>query len=148
MGMAFYYAPYGEAQWRGPLGIALIWPVMMLIIIALPFVPESPRYLLMRGRIEEARAVTMKLHAVKNDPDQEFARAEFYQMSKQTEFDRTLDPSWVCASDDPASPPAVLIVLNPDRDVPSSFLPQANDDGDGLCVRWAVNGCAGHQQLR
>lgn len=82
MGMAFFYAPYGEAQWRGPLGIALLWPFMMLIIIALPVVPESPRFLLMRGRIEEAREVTMKLHAVKGDPDQEFARAEFYQMSK------------------------------------------------------------------
>jgi hypothetical protein len=33
MGMAFYYAPYGEAQWRGPLGIALLFPFMMLIII-------------------------------------------------------------------------------------------------------------------
>jgi hypothetical protein len=37
----------------------------------------------MRGRVEEAREVTMKLHSIKGDPDQEFARAEFYQMEKQ-----------------------------------------------------------------
>jgi hypothetical protein len=95
MGMAFYYAPYGDAQWRGPLGIALIFPFMMLLIIFLPLVPESPRFLLMRGRIDEAREVTLKLHSIKGDSEQEFARAEFYQMEKQAEFDRTLDPSWV-----------------------------------------------------
>lgn len=49
----------------------------------------------MRGRVEEARAVTMKLHSMKSDPDNEFARSEFYQMSKQAEFDRTLTPSWI-----------------------------------------------------
>lgn len=96
MGMAFYYAPFGDVQWRAPLGISLVFPVMMLVIIYLPFVPESPRFLLMRGRIDEAREVTMRLHHVKDDPDQEFARSEFYQMSKQAEFDRTLNPSWVC----------------------------------------------------
>lgn len=95
MGMAFYYAPYGQAQWRGPLGIALFFPFMMLLIISLPLVPESPRFLLMKGRIEEARQVTIKLHSIKGDPEQEFARAEFYQMEKQAEFDRTLNPSWV-----------------------------------------------------
>ena len=94
MGMAFYYAPYGQAQWRGPLGIALLWPFMMLLVISLPFVPESPRFLLMRNRIEEAREVTMKLHSIRGDPDNEFARSEFYQMQKQAEFDRTLNPSW------------------------------------------------------
>lgn len=83
MGMFFYYAPYGQAQWRGPFGIGLVFSAMMLVIVFLPFVPESPRFLLMRGRVEEAREVTMKLHTMKGDPDQEFARAEFYQMSKQ-----------------------------------------------------------------
>ena len=83
MGMAFFYAPYGQAQWRGPLGIALLFPVMMIIVVFLPIVPESPRFLLMRNRVEEAREVTMRLHYTKGDPDQEFARAEFYQMQKQ-----------------------------------------------------------------
>lgn len=93
MGLAFYSVQNNPAaQWRGPLGLALVFPVWMLIVIAI--VPESPRYLLMKGRVEEARAIVMKLHHVNDDPDQEYARGEFYQMQKQVEFDKTLNPSW------------------------------------------------------
>jgi len=90
--MAFFYAKSPVAQWRGALGIALIFPIIMLIVIC--FVPESPRWLLMKGRNDEAREVIMNLHRTKDDSDNEFARAEFYQMQKQTEFDLTLNPTW------------------------------------------------------
>jgi MFS family permease len=92
MGLAFFYSTNVSAQWRGPLGLALIWPILMLAIIC--FVPESPRWLLMKGRTEEAWKVVSDLHADPTDPDQENARGEFYQMQKQTEMDRTLNPSW------------------------------------------------------
>ncbi|KAF2096436.1 MFS general substrate transporter [Rhizodiscina lignyota] len=92
MGMAFFYAKDPVAQWRGPLGIALVWPFMMLAI--LPFIPESPRFLLMQGKVDQAHDVVLKLHSIPNDPDQEFARGEFYQMQKQAELDRTLHVSW------------------------------------------------------
>jgi MFS family permease len=93
MGMAFYFASSSAAKWRGPLGIALLWPAMMILITF--FMPESPRSLLMKGRVEEAREIVMRLHSVKGDPEYEFARSEFYQMVKRTEVDRTLDPGWV-----------------------------------------------------
>ena len=51
----------------------------------------------MKGRVDEAREIVFKLHRMPNDPDQEYARAEFYQMSKQAELDRALNPSWVSA---------------------------------------------------
>lgn len=93
MGLAFFYSHDPVAQWRAPLGIALIFPFMMLLICLA--VPESPRYLLMQGRVEEAKAIVLKLHKLKDDPDNEFALAEIYQMSKQAEHDRTLDPGWL-----------------------------------------------------
>ncbi|ORY17254.1 general substrate transporter [Clohesyomyces aquaticus] len=92
MGMAFFFAENDTAKWRGPLGLALLWPFMMIAVVF--YVPESPRYLLMKGKIEEAREIVYRLHKVKGDPDQEFARSEFYQMQKQTELDRTLEPGW------------------------------------------------------
>jgi len=94
MGMAFYFVKDPVTQWRAPLGLALIWPLMMLIITF--FTPESPRWLLMQGKVEKAREIVYKLHTIKSDPDQEFARGEFYQMHKQSELDRTLNPGWVC----------------------------------------------------
>lgn len=92
MGLAFFYSHDPVANWRAPLGLATLWPVIVIIVTF--FVPESPRYLLLQNRVEEARQVVMKLHATKDDPQQEFARSEFYQMHKQTEADREMDTSW------------------------------------------------------
>ena len=64
MGMAFFYSDVPVATWRGPLGMALLFPIIMLVI--LPFVPESPRFLLMRGRVDEARDIVLRLHRIPN----------------------------------------------------------------------------------
>jgi MFS family permease len=92
MGLAFYFSKSPAAQWRAPLGLALIFPVAILLVLLMA--PESPRWLLMVGRVGEAREIVMKIHFVKGDPDQEYARGEFYQMQKQTELDQTLNPTW------------------------------------------------------
>lgn len=92
MGLAFYHASNPSLQWRGPLGLALVWPLMMLLIILV--VPESPRYLLMAGKEEKAWKVISDLHADPKDPDNDYAKSEFYQMSHQATLDRTLNPSW------------------------------------------------------
>jgi len=91
-GLGFFFAKDSATQWRGPLGLALIFPVVMLIVIF--FVPESPRWLLMQGRSEEAWKVVSELHADPSDPDDTYSRSEFYQMEKQTAVDRTLNPTW------------------------------------------------------
>ena len=93
MGLAFYYAKSSAAQWRAPLGLGLIFPTAILFL--LPFVPESPRWLLMVGRVDEARAIVARLHYSKGDVDQEYARGEFYQMQKQIQLDQTLNPTWM-----------------------------------------------------
>lgn len=77
MGLAFFYVKDSPAaQWRGPLGLALFFPIMMLVIIC--FVPESPRWLLMKGRHEEAWEIVSNLHSDPDDPDQAFARGELF----------------------------------------------------------------------
>lgn len=91
MGVAFHFASKPATQWRGPLGLALIWPSLMIVVAF--FAPESPRWLLIRGRDEEARAVIYKLHATKHTRD--FAEQEFKAMTLQAEIDRNLETSWV-----------------------------------------------------
>ena len=93
MGLAFYSVSNPSTQWRGPLGIALIWPAMMIIIMVI--VPESPRWLLMNNKVETARTIIMDLHSDKRHSDLSYARGEFYQMQKQIEADRTLPSGWV-----------------------------------------------------
>jgi MFS family permease len=41
MGLAFYSTTSASPQWRGPLGLALICPALMLLIVLI--MPESPR---------------------------------------------------------------------------------------------------------
>ena len=48
----------------------------------------------MHGRVDEAKAIVLRLHKLKSDPNNDFAEAEFYQMHQQAEVDRKLDPSW------------------------------------------------------
>lgn len=42
MGLAFYSVQGNPAaQWRGPLGLAILFPTVVLLV--LPLLPESPR---------------------------------------------------------------------------------------------------------
>lgn len=90
MGLAFFHSTNPVAQWRAPLGLALLFPTLMLLL--LPIFPESPRWLLLNSRPEEAERVVRKLH--QSGHDDEFARSEFYQMRTQAEYDRTQNSSW------------------------------------------------------
>ena len=91
MGVAFHFADNPSTQWRGPLGMYLIWPSLMILIASL--CPESPRWLLMKGKDEKALKITLHLHTVKGND--EFARAEYDEIQKQTTIDKTLETSWV-----------------------------------------------------
>lgn len=90
MGIAFFYTTSPRVAWRGPLGLYLVFPVALCIMAY--FSPESPRWLLLQERVDEAKAVIYNLHGHKSLA---YAQEEFYQMQKQVEIDRTLDTSWL-----------------------------------------------------
>ena len=91
-GLGFFYVTSPSA-WRGPLCIQCVWP--LLLLAGLYWIPESPRWLIMQGRHEEAQAILNRLHSNAKDPEHSYARAEFYQIEKQVLIDSKLNTSWV-----------------------------------------------------
>ncbi|KAL3441972.1 general substrate transporter [Aspergillus insuetus] len=88
-----YYAENQTVQWRMPLALACVGPLAM--IIGLPFIPESPRYLALAGRKDEAWEVVRTIHHDPTDPEDEGARAEYTQIVRQTDYDKELGYGYV-----------------------------------------------------
>ncbi|KAK4982676.1 hypothetical protein LTR50_007637 [Elasticomyces elasticus] len=74
--------------WRFPLAFQAAPALLMLA--GSSFLPYSPRWLLQKGRHEEAESVLKRLHTRKGDESHETAIKEFYQMKKQLEHDRRI----------------------------------------------------------
>ena len=92
-GFGFYFWKSNNGyEWRPPLAIQCLWPLVLLL--GLYWIPESPRWLMINDRIEEAQAVLEKLHSRPSDPDHTFALAELYQIRKQVAIDQLLGSSW------------------------------------------------------
>ena len=75
-----------EAQWRFPLGIQLIFIVIILGLV--PILPESPRWLLARGREVEAKAVLASLS------ESEDLEAEFVAIRDSVRQEQAVQASW------------------------------------------------------
>lgn len=91
-GEAFFYVT-GTAGWRVPLALQAVFPLILLI--GLFFVPESPRWLYMHDRADQAQAVLIKLHKRSDDPDHLFAKKEMLIIRQQIDYERvTKKPFW------------------------------------------------------
>ncbi|KAI0892421.1 putative MFS monosaccharide transporter [Annulohypoxylon nitens] len=83
VGFACSYAPYGQTQWRLPLGIQIPWGVIMFTGLS-TFMPDSPRQLLRNGKVEAARREFAK---VRRDLKSHEVHEEFALMRAQIEFE-------------------------------------------------------------
>ncbi|KAG5730071.1 Lactose permease, partial [Termitomyces sp. T112] len=71
--------------WRIPSLLQVMPSALQIIFVYL--MPESPRWLISKGRGEEARAILVKYHA-EGDETSEFVKAEFAQIKKTLELEK------------------------------------------------------------
>ncbi|KFY14232.1 hypothetical protein V492_02761 [Pseudogymnoascus sp. VKM F-4246] len=86
MGYAFFFVKSPHA-WRGPLALQCV--PALIVLSAMKWLPESPRYLIMTGRYEEARRVLGRLH------EREEAGIEFNQIEAQFRLDNSQPHNWM-----------------------------------------------------
>lgn len=84
MGLGLSYIS-SDVAWRLFLGLQLFPPLFMVCFV--PFLPESPRFLIMKGRYDEALDVIKKLHGGAPEQDDEFYIREFNQIKGQHELE-------------------------------------------------------------
>ncbi|KAJ9606675.1 hypothetical protein H2200_008683 [Cladophialophora chaetospira] len=80
------YGFYHINQWRAPFAIQCLPSVSLLLVIF--WLPESPRWLILKDNIEEAAKVLKKLHTSAE------AEVELAQIRTQVEIDRGLQTSY------------------------------------------------------
>lgn len=106
----FFYQNGSRNQWRAPLAFACLPP---LITLGFTFVvPESPRYLLMRDRHDEALKILRSLHHNSKENNDHYAVGEYQQMKQQHDLDRSLDSSWRILVTRPSYRKRVLIACS------------------------------------
>ncbi|OCK78500.1 MFS transporter, partial [Lepidopterella palustris CBS 459.81] len=111
VGVGFFYYQKGSGnQWRAPLAFVCLFPLITLSFM--PWLPESPRWLLVKGRTDEAWKIIERLHRTNDDPNNDYAHAEFQQMQTQIDLDRSLDSSWRILLTRPSYRKRVLIACS------------------------------------
>ncbi|GMK58884.1 hypothetical protein CspeluHIS016_0603260 [Cutaneotrichosporon spelunceum] len=73
-------------SWRLPCLVQVVTPLFQLV--SMPFVPESPRYLVSKGREDEAHCTLAKYHA-NGDMDDELVLYELQEIKEAIETERT-----------------------------------------------------------
>jgi len=86
-GEGCYFEPDPQIQWRLLLALQVVTPVMLLI--ASPWLPESPRWSITRGQETLAKTILENPHSSSSDAgDNTLAHREFFQIQQQVELER------------------------------------------------------------
>ncbi|KAL3453179.1 general substrate transporter [Aspergillus insuetus] len=85
--------PAASFAWRFPLAFQVVFP--LCVLVGIPFIPESPRWLLARGQREDAQRVVARLHSLSfssspSPSTSEIVSTEFRQMETQLHHDISL----------------------------------------------------------
>ena len=83
VGFACGYAAYGSTQWRLPLGVQIPWGIIMFIGLS-TFMPDSPRQLIQKGKVDRARIEFIK---IRRDLQSHEVVEEFALMKGQIEYE-------------------------------------------------------------
>ncbi|EXJ74870.1 uncharacterized protein A1O5_01566 [Cladophialophora psammophila CBS 110553] len=84
LGLGFSYIS-GNAAWRVFLGLQLVCPALM--ILGSLYLPESPRWLVLKDRHEDALIVLERIHG-DADGNKSFAHAELHQINAQIALEK------------------------------------------------------------
>lgn len=91
LGLAFFFIP-GQASWRVLFGLQIVPTVIMGV--GSFWVPESPRWLALKGRYDETLAVLKRIHQGVDDQHvtgssaEELYKLEYQQIRAQIELDK------------------------------------------------------------
>ncbi|BGP41793.1 hypothetical protein JCM10449v2_005784 [Rhodotorula kratochvilovae] len=90
--MLQFFVTFGFSYIASDISFRLPWALQgipgLVLGCTMTLFPESPRWLCDRGREAEALQILADVHA-KGDTEDEFVQAEFAQIKRQIEFDRT-----------------------------------------------------------
>ncbi|KAK4870073.1 hypothetical protein LT330_005127 [Penicillium expansum] len=92
VGLGCYFEPNPDIQWRLCVGLQAVAPLILLL--GSPWIPESPRWLILYGRLKEGREILCKLHKNNNDSADTLAEQEYQTICARVELDRAKTMTW------------------------------------------------------
>lgn len=66
----------------------------LILLLGSPWIPESPRWLILYGRLKEGREILCKLHKNNNDSADTLAEQEYQTICARVELDRAKTMTW------------------------------------------------------